>query len=69
MIIVPARKTWTSFAEDAPPMGDDFPVERPGLVDTRRIVRVAGQLHALLPAPHAPAASTRTVTTSVSWYW
>ena len=28
LIIVPARKTWTSYAEDAPSVGDDFLAER-----------------------------------------
>lgn len=33
LIIVPARKTWTSYAGDAPPVGDDFLAERPELMD------------------------------------
>ena len=33
LIIVPARKTWTSYPEDAPPVGDDFLAERPELMD------------------------------------
>ena len=33
LVIVPARKTWTSFADDAPPVGDDFMTERPDLLD------------------------------------
>ena len=33
LIIVPARKTWTSYAVDAPPVGDDFLAERPKLMD------------------------------------
>ena len=33
LIIVPARKTWTSYAEDAPAVGNDFLAERPELMD------------------------------------
>ena len=33
LIIVPARKTWTSYAGDGPPVGDDFLAERPELMD------------------------------------
>jgi antitoxin VapB len=33
LIIVPARKAWTSYAGDAPPVGDDFMAERPELMD------------------------------------
>ena len=33
LVIAPARKTWTSFADDAPPVGDDFMTERPDLLD------------------------------------
>ena len=33
LIIVPARKTWRSFADEAPAVGDDFMVERPELMD------------------------------------
>ncbi len=33
LILVPARKTWTSYPEDAPPVGDDFLAERPELID------------------------------------
>ena len=33
LIIVPARKTWTSYAEDAPTVGNDFMAERPELMD------------------------------------
>ncbi len=39
LVIVPARKTWTSLADDAPPVGDDFMTERPDLLDDdRRVV-------------------------------
>ena len=33
LIIVPARKTWTSYAREAPPVDDDFMTGRPALVD------------------------------------
>lgn len=33
LILVPARKTWTSYAGAAPPVGADFMVERPSLMD------------------------------------
>ncbi len=33
LIIVPARKSWTSFADDAPPVDEDFMAERPDLID------------------------------------
>lgn len=33
LIMVPARKTWTSYPEDAPTVGDDYLKERPALMD------------------------------------
>ena len=33
LIIMPARKTWTSFVDDAPAVGDDFMAERPDMID------------------------------------
>ena len=30
LIIVPARKTWVSYADEAPAVGDDFMASRPG---------------------------------------
>lgn len=33
LIIVPARKTWTSYAEEAPAVGKEFMAERPELMD------------------------------------
>jgi antitoxin VapB len=33
LVIVPARKTWTSYPGDAPSVGDDFLIERPALMD------------------------------------
>ena len=32
-LIVPARKTWVSYADEAPAVGADFMVERPKLMD------------------------------------
>ena len=37
LIILPARKTWESFADEAPAVGDDFLAERPELMDGGRI--------------------------------
>ncbi len=31
LILVPARKSWESFAQEAPPVDDDFLSERPDL--------------------------------------
>ena len=33
LVIVPVRKTWTSYPGDAPPVADDFLNERPALLD------------------------------------
>ena len=33
LIIVPARKTWASYADDAPAVGTDFMAERPAMMD------------------------------------
>ena len=33
LILTPARRTWTSYAGEAPPVGDDFMAERPELMD------------------------------------
>ncbi len=38
LVIVPARKSWESFAEEAPPVDDDFMAERPALMDDDRAV-------------------------------
>lgn len=35
LVILPARKTWESHAEEAPAVGDDFLAERPDLMDGR----------------------------------
>ena len=39
-IILPARRTWTSYAEEAPPVDDDFLTERPALMEDDRPQRV-----------------------------
>ena len=33
LVLVPVRKTWTTYAVDAPTVGDDFLHERPDLMD------------------------------------
>lgn len=33
LILVPARKAWTSYPQDAPSVDDDFLAERPDLMD------------------------------------
>ena len=33
LIIAPARKSWKSYAEEAPPVGDDFMQDRAELLD------------------------------------
>ena len=33
LVIVPVRKTWTSYPDDAPDVRDDFLKERPALMD------------------------------------
>ena len=37
LIITPARKTWQSFAEEAPRVDDDFMSERPQLMDAEGV--------------------------------
>ena len=40
LIIVPARKTWASYADEAPAVGADFMTERPAWMDAEgRVVR------------------------------
>ena len=34
LVIVPVRKTWKSYAGEAPPVGEDFMADRPGLTDS-----------------------------------
>lgn len=38
LILLPARKTWESYVDEAPAVGDDFMAERPELMDGDRIV-------------------------------
>lgn len=38
LIVTPARKSWTSFADEAAKADDDFMAERPDLMDGSRIV-------------------------------
>lgn len=37
LVILPVRKTWESFADEAPVVGDDFMAERPELLDGGRV--------------------------------
>ena len=37
LIILPVRKTWASYADEAPAVGDDFMAERPELLDGGRV--------------------------------
>lgn len=37
LILEPARKSWKSYAEEAPSVGDDFMAVRPELVDSHRV--------------------------------
>ena len=36
LVIAPVRKSWTSYADDAPLVDDDFLVDRPRLMDSGR---------------------------------
>ena len=38
LIVIPARKSWTSFADEVPRADDDFMAERPDLMDEGRAV-------------------------------
>ena len=38
LIVIPARRSWESFADEAPPVDDDFLSERPDLMDGGRVV-------------------------------
>lgn len=38
LILLPARKTWASYADEAPVVDDDFMAERPELMDDDRVV-------------------------------
>ena len=37
LILVPIRKTWQSYAEEAPFVGNDFMADRPELMDGERV--------------------------------
>ncbi len=37
LILLPARKSWKSYAEEAPIVGDDFMESRPELMDAQRV--------------------------------
>ena len=37
LIVIPARKSWASLADEAPRADDDFMAERPDLMDESRI--------------------------------
>ena len=37
LVIAPLRKTWTSYAEEAPSVGEDFMADRPELTDGCRV--------------------------------
>ena len=36
LVIAPVRKAWTSYAGEAPPVGEDFMADRPELTDCCR---------------------------------
>ena len=37
LIIAPARKSWISYADEAPPVDDDFMADRPRLMESGRV--------------------------------
>ena len=37
LVIAPVRKTWKSYAGEAPPVGEDFMDDRPELTDSGRV--------------------------------
>ena len=37
LVLTPARKTWKSYADEAPVVGDEFMSDRPQLMDDRRV--------------------------------
>ena len=37
LIMTPVRKTWKTFADEAPAVGDDFMTERPELLEGERV--------------------------------
>ena len=38
LIVVPARRSWESFADEAPPVDDDFLAQQSDLMDDRKFV-------------------------------
>ena len=38
LVLLPARKTWESYADEAPVVDDEFMTERPELMDGGRVV-------------------------------
>jgi len=37
LVIAPVRKTWKSYADEAPVVGEDFMADRPELADSGRV--------------------------------
>ena len=37
LVIAPVRKAWNSYADEAPPVGEDFMTDRPELTDSGRV--------------------------------
>lgn len=37
LVIAPVRKSWKSYADEAPPVGDDFMADRPELMESGRV--------------------------------
>ena len=37
LVIAPVRKGWKSYADEAPPVGEDFMADRPELTDSGRV--------------------------------
>lgn len=37
LVIAPVRKSWKSYADEAPPVGDDFMADRLELMDSGRV--------------------------------
>ena len=38
LVLLPVRKSWESYADEAPSVDDDFMAQRPDLVDGGRVV-------------------------------
>ena len=37
LVIAPVRKTWRSYADEAPPVGEDFMADRAEMTDSGRV--------------------------------